>query len=54
MPKRNEICGFEVLQALRTRKRQARVSIARTVAGWLGIIGLGFILGLMIRYIMGF
>lgn len=54
MPKRNEIYGFEIVQAMRTRKRQARKSIAWTVLGWLGIIGLGFVIGLMIRSIMGF
>ena len=53
MPKRNEIYGFEVIQAMRTRKRQSRVSIARTILGYLGIIGLGFALGLMIMWMQG-
>ena len=50
MPKRNEFYAFEVIEALRTRKLQARVHVAKTVAGWLGIIGLGFALGLMLRW----
>jgi hypothetical protein len=53
MPKRNEIYGFEILQAMRTRKRQAGAKGARQVAGWLGIIGLGFTLG-YIMIVMGF
>ncbi len=53
MPKRNEIYGFEVIQAMRTRQRQSRMRVARQVAGWLGIIGLGFTLG-YIMIVMGF
>lgn len=54
MPKRNEIYGWEIAEAAKLRKEQKRMNIAKTIIGWLSIIGLGFLLGLGIKYVMGF
>jgi len=54
MPKRNEIHGWEIAEAAKLRMRQKKMNIAGRIIGWLSIIGLGFLLGLGIKYMMGF
>ena len=52
--KRNNIDIADHLLEARLRKEHQRSWPGWIVLGWLGIIGLGFALGLILRQIMGF
>jgi uncharacterized membrane protein len=53
MPQRNEIYGWEIWQAMHTRRRQARRNIYRTLLWWLTVIAVGFCAGLVIMWGQG-
>jgi hypothetical protein len=53
MPQRNEIYGWEVAQAMRTRQRQAQARIIKTSIWWLIVIAIGLCAGLAIRLMQG-